>query len=185
MDVYSLRKINQEDLPLLLFWRNQPRVRECMKNNRVITQKQHLSWFENLQKHVDRDSQIFSINNSPVGVVSFTEIDQAVSKKCKWGIYIGDNSVPKGTGYIMGYYGLEYVLKSYTVDNIIAEVFDYNGVSKLFHGRLGFKEIYKKKYLRENVSVEILTYNLKRNDWELNKNNVLKWRANNMQNNDC
>lgn len=137
MQNVCLRVMEKSDLKMVLSWRNSPRVRNAMYTDRIITLREHDEWFKQcLQKESIRN-YVFCLNKLPVGVVNITNID-ILNSSCSWSIYIGDTSVPKGTGYLMGRTAIKYIFEELRLDKVIVEVLEKNKVSLKFHEKLGF-----------------------------------------------
>jgi UDP-4-amino-4,6-dideoxy-N-acetyl-beta-L-altrosamine N-acetyltransferase len=132
-----VRPIEQQDLLVVLEWRNSGRIRQWMYTDHLITWEEHLQWFARLQATSDKETLVYIRENKPVGIVNFTQIVQE-HRRCSWGFYLGPEGLPSGTGYIMGKLALQHAFTHYPIDKISAEVFDNNEASIGFHLKLGF-----------------------------------------------
>lgn len=176
MITYSLRKLEKKDLELVLSWRNRDTIRHYMFNDKKISWQEHIAWFEKLQSSKDRDYQLFCIADRPIGIVSLSGIDEHDKKQCIWGFYVGDAAVPKGSGLLLGYYGIEYAFNNYKIDKILSEVINFNVSSLNFHKKLFFKEIgsLPKKILRDGEFFDISIFDLEKKIWQANKDEIYK-----------
>ncbi|WCK54191.1 UDP-4-amino-4,6-dideoxy-N-acetyl-beta-L-altrosamine N-acetyltransferase [Aneurinibacillus sp. Ricciae_BoGa-3] len=164
---YKLRLINENDLKLILSWRNSEKVRRNMFTDHEISIDEHRNWFQNLEKNNTALYLIFEIDNQPRGLVSFSDIDYG-NKNCLWGFYLGQENLPKGTGYIMGCLGLHYAFTEMKMRKVCGEVFNFNKVSINYHKKLGFKEegYFKKHVLKNGQYEDIVCFALFSDQWE-------------------
>lgn len=155
---YRLRDVKEEDLDLILTWRNSERIRRNMYSDHIITKEEHVRWFHALKENTRSVYLVFEINDRPCGMVYFLDIDYK-SKKCFWGFYLSEENFPKGTGYIMGSLGVEFAFKNLGMRKICGEVFSFNYKSINFHKKLGFiQEGYFKKHVFKNGNYEDVVF---------------------------
>lgn len=164
---YRLRTMEQADLELVLQWRNSDRIREHMYTDQLITMDEHQAWFNKLKQNQDAVYQIFEIKQKPVGLINFTHLDTHNSK-CNWGFYLGRQDLPRGSGAMMGYLGLEYAFEQLRMRKICGETFAFNAASIRFHQNLGFtQEGQLKKHVLKNGNYEdIILFALFNEDWQ-------------------
>lgn len=170
---YRLRYLKEDDLPIILKWRNSERIRKYMYDNNIITNIEHENWFNKLSKSNDIIYYVFEYRAIPIGIVNFHKIDK-INNICKWGFYIGALNVPKGSGLILGYLGLEKAFDVCNINKVIGEVLGFNIPSIKLHQKLGFKEerIYAKQVLKNGRFEDIISYVLFKGDWENNKDRL-------------
>jgi len=162
----GLRPINEEDLDMVLAWRNSDRVRLSMFSTHVITEEEHRKWYFNLDYNTCR-YLVFEYRQRPVGLVNFTKIDRC-NNRCSWGFYLGETDVPPGTGLLMGYLSMEYVFKSLNIRKLCSQVLGNNQRSIRYHHKLGFKEEGRllKHVFHNGVYVDVIVLALFNDDWE-------------------
>jgi len=142
----SLREILENDLELMLSWRNHPSVRSSMFSQSVIDLEQHKLWFDRESKKGDSEWLMFlDESDTPRGVVYFTEINRT-SRNAFWGFYASPDA-PSGTGTKMGREALDYYFNDLGFHKLNAEVLKSNERSYHFHRKLGFQV---EGVLREN-----------------------------------
>ncbi|MBQ9478490.1 MAG: GNAT family N-acetyltransferase, partial [Selenomonadaceae bacterium] len=84
---YAFREIRESDLPLLLEWRNSPRVHSKMLTDHKITWEEHKNWFKRIQDEAREGYFIFTFNGEPVGYC------------CPGGTYLGaPDKCPRDAG---------------------------------------------------------------------------------------
>jgi UDP-4-amino-4,6-dideoxy-N-acetyl-beta-L-altrosamine N-acetyltransferase len=160
-DSGNLREIIVNDLDIILEWRNSERIRKYMFTDQVITKEQHLSWFENLKHDPKLKYLIFEYMGQPSGVVNFSNIDYR-NHKCNWGIYLGKEDLPEGTGAIMGRLAIKYAFESLNIRKLCGEILAYNERSIKFHQKLGFIEEgnFQKHVLKNGNYTDIICFAL-------------------------
>jgi UDP-4-amino-4,6-dideoxy-N-acetyl-beta-L-altrosamine N-acetyltransferase len=132
-----VRPIEEQDLSLVLEWRNSQRIRQWMYTDHWITEDEHLQWFERLQQTNDKKTLMYIREGESTGVINFTQIVPE-HRRCSWGFYLGKEGLPSGTGSDMGNLALQHAFAHYPIDKVAGEVFDSNEASIRFHLKLGF-----------------------------------------------
>lgn len=185
MREYCLRKIEFDDLQLILRWRNEEKIRKNMFDDKMISWQEHLHWFEQLQKNSSKDCQLFCIDGNPIGIVNFSDIDETYRKQCVWGFYVGSDNAHRGSGLLLAYCSIEYVFSNYEIDRIIGKVISFNTPSINFHKKLFFieKEVLVDKIFRYGEYFDICIFELEKNDWEFDKKNIYELAFNKLENN--
>jgi UDP-4-amino-4,6-dideoxy-N-acetyl-beta-L-altrosamine N-acetyltransferase len=165
----EIKQIKFEDLHQVLEWRNKEHIRRNMYNEDLITLDQHYKWFESLQLNTNKETYLFYLNGIPKGIINLN-ID-IVNAKCDWGFYLGEESVPKGTGSLMGYLAIKHAFEKLNVRKITGEVFDFNKKSQLFHKNLGFEQegIFKSHIRKKDFYHDIYVYSLFKDTWEYSR----------------
>jgi UDP-4-amino-4,6-dideoxy-N-acetyl-beta-L-altrosamine N-acetyltransferase len=133
------RSLQEEDLPLVLQWRNSERIRANMYSDHLISLQEHKAWFEKINRDKSVICKIFEYEGIPLGVVNFTQFDKS-SNRCSWGFYIGEEMAPKGSGMAMGYLALQHIFEEVNIYKLCAEVLTFNEKSLRYHKKLGFSE---------------------------------------------
>ena len=134
----ALRKVEENDLELMLKWRNHPLVRLNMFSQSVIELETHKLWFERESQKDDSEWFVFiDEDDTPRGVVYFTGINR-ISRSASWGLYATPDA-PSGTGTKMGLEALAYYFNNLGFHKLNAEVIQSNERSYHFHRKLGFQ----------------------------------------------
>lgn len=136
---YTARLMKEADLRIVLEWRNSERVRMNMYSDELIPWENHCMWFSRIQNSQAHRYFIVELMQRPIGVVSFTDID-CKHNKCKWGFYLGETDVPRGSGTALGILGLTEAFGNLNIHKVCAEVLAFNEASLRFHRRLGFTQ---------------------------------------------
>lgn len=136
---YQLRHLRETDLEMVLAWRNADHIRSYMYSDHIITMAEHRAWFARLTQEQKTICLVCEHRGIAFGVVNINQWDQS-NKRCHWGFYVGDTSVPRGSGTVMGFLALEYMFETLKLHKVCGEVFDFNTQSIHYHQRLGFLE---------------------------------------------
>lgn len=126
----EVQPMNEDDLELVLGWRNNPKVYENLPNqNSVISWENHTEWYEN--RSSDRKDYVIRYQDRRIGVVSLDE-DDFVS------IYIGEYTL---WGQGIGSRILEWLTQRHYPDRSVqAEVHTENSRLKQFFEQCGFSQ---------------------------------------------
>ena len=170
---YELVDIKFTDLKLVYNWRNQEHIRQMMYNQDPIKWENHLKWYESLSIDSAKISKIFRINNEPIGVINVNNIDWQ-NQRCDWGFYIGKLDTAKGTGLLLGYVALQFILVELGFNKVVGEVLQYNEISKKFHERLGFKldGVLRQHIDQGKAFKDVYVYSLLKEDWLLRSDQI-------------
>jgi UDP-4-amino-4,6-dideoxy-N-acetyl-beta-L-altrosamine N-acetyltransferase len=132
-----LRKIKDDELQLILSWRNSPSVRSKMYSRHIISTEEHLEWWKKIYDSNTHLYFMYELEEKPLGVVAFTGIDE-VSNNSFWAFYAAPEA-PKGTGSRMEFLALEYAFNELNLHKIQCEVLDFNTPVIKLHEKFGFK----------------------------------------------
>lgn len=147
-----LEPITKEHTPLIIKWRNNPKVRYNFIFQELFTEEIHNDWMET--KVATGDVVQFVIrqkeNGSLIGSVYLRDIDKK-NEKAEFGIFIGED-IERGKGY-----GAEaarlicrYGFKELGLHKIMLRVFANNICAIKAYEHAGFK---KEAYLKDEVKI--------------------------------
>lgn len=161
----SIRPVKPSDAELILEWRNKDSVRLNMYNPEVISIETHQVWFDSMLKNKTCQYFIYEQNNEPLGVLSFSEIDEK-SKKASWAFYSGATNV-RGIGSEMEKLALDYAFNELNLNKLCCEVLEFNSAVIRFHRKFGFKieGIRKQNYFRDDRFYDVYQLALFKNDY--------------------
>ncbi len=134
-----IRPMAEEDLDLVLVWRNSERIRAVSYTDHVIGIEEHRAWFERADAGQSTLPLVFECEGRPVGVVNATAVDRGQGS-CTWGFYIGAEDAPRGAGRAMGYCALEYLFERIDLRTVRGEALASNEVSIRWQQGLGFEK---------------------------------------------
>lgn len=170
----KLRQIVEDDLEIILKWRNSEHVRANMFTDHIITKEEHMSWYNNFKKYEQLNKyMVYEYSGTSIGLVNITQIDR-LNSKCHWGFYIGEKNAPKGSGLAMGYLALEYIFEVLKIRKLCSEILAFNQASINYHKKLGFsiEGRLKEHVLKKGVYNDVIIMALFQREW-FNINNSL------------
>lgn len=173
----SLRPVESGDLEKILEWRNSERISANMYGDHVITLEEHRAWFEKSRLQTGSLYLVFELQNRPVGLVYFTDIDK-VNGRSYWGFYLGEADLPRGSGTALGVLGLGYAFTKLNIRKLCGEAFAFNEASIRFHKKFGFAEEgrFVRHVLKRGVYEDVVSFALFQDDWH-NERQALDDRA--------
>lgn len=165
---FTLRPMSDNDLPLVLQWRNSERVRANMYTDNIISIKEHQDWFARAKGDPKTKYFVFEYKGTPVGSVNIVQIDDKNSK-CYWGFYLGELDAPKTSGPAMEFLALEYMFNTLKMRKVYCEVFVFNEPVIKLHKKFGFVEEGKfiGHVLKNNIYEDVASLAIFKNAWDL------------------
>ena len=161
-----LRKIRDDELELMLSWRNAPNVRANMYTHHEISLSEHLAWWARTKE--DQRNQYFMYERlgQPLGIVALVDIGSP-ENSASWAFYAAPNA-PAGSGSRMEFLALEYAFKTLGLQALNCEVLSFNIPVLNLHNKFGFKivETIKNGHNVENHNYDIHKLQLTTSDWE-------------------
>lgn len=130
------KSIEEKDLEMILEWRNAPFVRKNMYTSHEIKLSEHINWYKNISKDMSKQYFIVAIDDVPVGVVGFSEINK-VKGIATWAFYTSSDA-PRGSGSYIEYYALEYAFNDLGLHKLRCEVLGFNQSVIKLHQKFNF-----------------------------------------------
>lgn len=130
-----IRDVMENDLDMLLQWRNHPEVRRFMFTQHEISPEEHSVWFAKSRYDVNRRLLIVEDENNPIGYIQFNNASAKATSD--WGFYAKPNA-PKGTGRKMGTIALDYAFDRLKLHKVCGQAIGSNKASIALHLGLGF-----------------------------------------------
>ncbi|MED4877005.1 UDP-4-amino-4,6-dideoxy-N-acetyl-beta-L-altrosamine N-acetyltransferase [Anoxybacillus geothermalis] len=168
-----LEDMNSSHLEMVLNWRNQEHIRSVMFHDQIISLEEHRKWFDRVKEDQRTIVKIFYLDNVPLGVVNFTNIDFK-NGKCSWGFYVGNQNAPKGSGTLMGYLALNFIFEELNIRKLCAEIISFNERSIRYHQRLGFRKegVLREHILKNNQYADVILMALFNKEWKEQKSKI-------------
>ena len=136
-DAFTIRALSENDLPMVLAWRNHPAVRSYMLTQHEISLQEHRNWFARVKEDKNRQQLIVQDGVDPVGFVQFNPVCQYGI--ADWGFYARPDA-PKGSGTKLGQAALAHAFKALGLHKVCGQAIESNMASISFHQKLGFAE---------------------------------------------
>ena len=162
--------MTEQDLELVLHWRNTPRIRNISNSNDEIDAKNHRDWFAKLQKDSSAKAWIFEEGSRPLGFVLFNHINSQKGS-ARWGFYLGEEDLPRGTGSAMANLALDWAFRGLNLKTVLAECLSTNERGLKFHASRGFIDTGLKTIVerKDQSSIEVHQLILTKEAWEKKK----------------
>jgi len=132
----QIRSMVEEDLTMVLAWRNHPEVRRFMFTQHEISLAEHSQWFMRAMQDSTRRLLVVQELGSPIGYVQFSNV--APGGVAEWGFYARPDAA-KGTGRKLGTIAVDHAFNELKLHKVCGQAIDTNQASIRFHERLGFK----------------------------------------------
>lgn len=147
-----LKQITKEHTPLIVKWRNNPKVRNNFIFQETFTETIHNNWMKNRVETGEVVQYIICTaeDEMPIGSTYLRDIDKD-NQKAEFGIFIGED-VERGKGYgteaasLMCQYGFQKL----NLHKIMLRVFAFNKRAICSYERAGFV---REGYLRDEVKI--------------------------------
>jgi UDP-4-amino-4,6-dideoxy-N-acetyl-beta-L-altrosamine N-acetyltransferase len=137
IETCTVRALTEDDLSMVLAWRNHPAVSGFMLTQHVITLEEHRHWFARVQHDITRQQLIVWDGADPIGFVQFSAISKGGI--ADWGFYARPDG-PPGNGRKLGHAALMHAFKLLGLHKVCGQAIESNLASIAFHQKLGFKE---------------------------------------------
>ena len=161
----TVRDLIENDLPMVLAWRNHPAVRSYMLMQHEISLQEHSNWFARVKEDETRRQLIVMDGADPLGFVQFSPVCQGGN--ADWGFYARPDA-PKGSGTKLCQAALSYAFKNLRLNKVCGYAIESNEVSIAFHQKLGFaEESHLRKHHRiSNQNHTLFCFGLLARDWQ-------------------
>ncbi|UNL84776.1 UDP-4-amino-4,6-dideoxy-N-acetyl-beta-L-altrosamine N-acetyltransferase [Priestia koreensis] len=137
--VVKLRKIQEEDLEMIMDWRMSPEVTRYMYTDPILTIENQQKWLKKICENNSNEKYwIIEIEDGvDVGVLSVNNIDYN-HKQASWAYYIGDiRARGKGLARILECNIYDYVFFELNMNKLWCEVFEFNEKVIEIHEKFG------------------------------------------------
>ena len=163
-EIVKIRSMVEEDLALVLSWRNHPEVRRFMLTQHEISLTEHTQWFMLAVQDNTRRLLIVQEQGSPIGYVQFSNVQPGGVGY--WGFYSRPNA-PKGTGIKLGASALNHAFSQLKLFKVLGQAIDTNQASIRLHERLGFKReaVLSDQNRNNDANQTLIGFGLLANEW--------------------
>lgn len=137
----ELRPATEEDLELMMAWRNNPMLYENFyRQNGPLTWSEHLSWWTSRENRRDWIIKTYGEDRGrDVGCVNFSQLEKSYPEI---GIWIGEVTLwGKGVASQAVEVAIEWLREQDEYEGIRARVLTENTASRRFFEKLGFEHV--------------------------------------------
>ena len=165
----NLRPLKEDDLKMVLRWRNRDDVRKYMYNSHVISWEEHINWFAQVKDDPLKIYFIYENNSIPEGVIAFDAYSE-IAKIASWAFYSG-NPKKKGIGLYMEVAALSYAFDALKLQKLWCEVLSNNPSVLKFHKKFGFIEegLFVNHHYSDDTYMDIYRLAIFKKTWQKNK----------------
>ena len=171
---YSLRPVHQDDLPMLLAWRNSDRISSEMLTTHKITWAEHEAWFKHIHQQKPPRNFVFCYENRAIGYMGFSDWDEK-NRTCSSSSYIGAMlDVPIDAGLFVDYMGLEYIFSHTEMNKVWSYVFEHNKRAYKLNLLLGYKDegYLRQDFLQNGRLRDVHVIGILRSEWKQEKERI-------------
>lgn len=157
--------MKEEDLVMVLNWRNSENVRRYSLTDHIIQLEDHQEWFRRMCANPTCEWLIAEFKKKPIGVVSITEI-KSQDGTCTWGMYIGENVRNLGIGVLMEIRAIDRIFGHYGIRKIWGQALESNRII-FTHRKFGFVEegVFRSHVFRNGKYENIILIALFSDQW--------------------
>lgn len=132
---FQFRKLQRDDLELVLSWRQQEHVNQFMLTKFKGNMEQQVKWFDNVVSKPDRNYWIIGLDSYPVGVLNLIDLTYPNQHTADAGFYIGEKKYSNFSGFILPYF-YNHIFDTCDFQTILGNVVKGNPILSmhLFHG---------------------------------------------------
>jgi len=151
----TLRPIRDDELELMLSWRNAPSIRANMYTQHEISIDEHRAWWKQTSKRDDQQYFMYEIATTPMGIVGFNSINKA-NRHAFWAFYASPDA-PRGTGTFMEFLALEHAFQTLMLHKLSCEILAFNTSVIKLHQKFGFvvEGIFRAHHKIDNQFVDV------------------------------
>jgi UDP-4-amino-4,6-dideoxy-N-acetyl-beta-L-altrosamine N-acetyltransferase len=129
--------MTEDDLPMVLAWRNHQAVRGFMLTQHEISLDEHRQWFARVKLDKTRQQLIVMDGTAPLGFVQFNSVSQGGI--ADWGFFVRPDA-PSGSGTMLGHAALMHGFDIIGLHKVCGQAIESNAASVAFHQKMGFQE---------------------------------------------
>lgn len=144
----NFTNLNQDEIGMILQWRNCDDVRKWMYNSGIISLQEHKKFIESLKNNIEKKYFLICQNNSYIGVIYLTDITNE-NNSAELGLYT--NPQVRGVGKTLMQCIIEYGFNELSLKRLTAEVFLANSRAIDLYSKIGFLEYDKKNVAEQKV----------------------------------
>ena len=131
--------LSNEEVMMVLDWRNNENIRKWMYDSDCIPKKNHLKFIESLKKNEMKKYFLVLREEKYIGVIYFINIDDGNSTE--FGLYSNPDIKIPGIGRVLEKICIEYAFDILKVKKLKLEVFEDNKQVINLHRKFNFKEV--------------------------------------------
>ncbi|WP_299364893.1 UDP-4-amino-4,6-dideoxy-N-acetyl-beta-L-altrosamine N-acetyltransferase [uncultured Paracoccus sp.] len=159
-----IRPLTEDELPLILTWRNDPAVRSVMFTSHEINLDEHRHWFARASQDPFRRLLLVEDADAPIGYVQLTNVKEGGISD--WGFYVAPTA-PRGTGRRLGQAALHHAFGTLGLHKLCGQALSTNTPSIRLHEALGFVQegLLRHQHRSRNEYLDVICFGLLASEW--------------------
>lgn len=168
-----LRGIADDDLEMMLSWRNEPAVRANMYTQQEIRLEDHLIWWDRTKNRTDQKYFMYELLGTPTGIAAFNAIDMQ-NQNSSWAFYASP-SAPNGAGSKMEFLMLDHAFEVLKLHKLNCEVLAFNASVIKLHQKFGFQleGIFRGQFKSHSDFIDIYRLGIFAHEWRTHRPTML------------
>lgn len=168
------RKIQKEDLGLIMEWRMRPDITKYMNTDPVLTMEGQLKWFEKIQTDADNFYWVVEVDGAAAGIASLVDRDQQAGR-IHTGVYIAVKEKRSLQLIVELQWNLyEYAFEKLGMHKVCEEVFAENkGVLRILDLCGSKKEgVLREHIFKNGTYYDVVVRGILREEWGMQKEKI-------------
>lgn len=160
-----LREIREDEVELMLEWRNAASVRRHMYNSEVISRETHLEWWGRTKASDTSAYFMYEHDDNPMGIVAFTGINRNHANS-SWAFYAAPDAT-RGTGSQMEFLALDHAFGTLALHKLHCEVLSTNDAVVRLHRKFGFRieGSFREQFRQDGRFIDIVRLGILSAEW--------------------
>ncbi|KWV30959.1 GNAT family N-acetyltransferase [Micromonospora rifamycinica] len=140
-----LREATEDDVNLMLSWRNQETNRQVSKTSHRITAEEHAAWWARVRADPAHRILMYVHDGLTAGVVTFSDLRLDGPRTASWGFYLDADGLAGRGATLPAWLGVmraavDYAFDVLALDRLDGEVLAHNTVVRQMNRRFRFVE---------------------------------------------
>ncbi|MEH0823485.1 MULTISPECIES: GNAT family N-acetyltransferase [unclassified Micromonospora] len=162
-----LREATEEDVNLMLSWRNQETNRQVSKNSHEITAAEHATWWSRVRTDATRRVLVYVHDGVPCGVVTFFDLRLDGPRTGSWGFYLDAEGLAERGETLPVWLAVmraavDHAFDELRLDRLDGEVLADNTVVRRMNRRFRFVEGTEERQVHDGREIAVVPVSLHR-----------------------
>ncbi|MEV4711167.1 GNAT family N-acetyltransferase [Micromonospora sp. NPDC049374] len=166
---YVLRDATEDDVNLMLSWRNQEINRQVSKTSHVITAEEHRRWWSAVRQDPARRVLTYLREGVPSGAVTYFDLRLSGPRTGGWGFYLDAEGLAERGETLPAWLevmreAVDHAFDVLALDRLDGEVLAHNTVVRQMNRRLRFVEGPGRQETHDGREITVIPISLERAD---------------------
>ena len=174
--IVEIKRISPADKASLRQWRNDPEVTRWGYSNHVISEEEHIAWFDAMIVDASKVYWKIVVDDIAVGAIFLTGIFEH-GRSCEWGMYLADGDVRgKGVAQAACTLSFHFAFNDLGMKVVNCEAFAQNVAAIRLYESVGYMRtgVQANAVKRGDEMLSVVTLELTRESWNLREPLVLQ-----------